>query len=69
VAQWLDLQAALATLTPRQREVVTLLHFGGFNVREVAAMLGKQERSVYYLEARALLRLKAELLAPNEGSA
>jgi RNA polymerase sigma-70 factor (ECF subfamily) len=69
VAQLLDLQAALAALTPRQREVVTLLHFAGFNVREVAAMLGKHERSVYYLEARALIRLKAELLAQDEGYA
>jgi RNA polymerase sigma-70 factor (ECF subfamily) len=66
VAELLDLQTALGALTPRQREVVTLLHFAGFNVREVATLLGKHERSIYYLEARALIRLKDELLAQDE---
>jgi RNA polymerase sigma-70 factor (ECF subfamily) len=67
LAQVLDLKAALEELTPRQREVVTLLHYGGFSVKEVAAILGKRERSVYYLEARALLRLKEVLLAQDGG--
>jgi RNA polymerase sigma-70 factor (ECF subfamily) len=66
VAQLMDLRAAMDTLTPRQKEVVTLLHFSGFNVREVATMLGKGERSIYYLEARALDRLKDELIAQDE---
>jgi RNA polymerase sigma-70 factor (ECF subfamily) len=65
VSQLMDLQAALSSLTERQRDVVTLLHFAGFNVREVAAMFGICERSVYYLEARALLRLRDELSAQD----
>jgi RNA polymerase sigma-70 factor (ECF subfamily) len=68
VAQLLDLQSALGALTPRQREVVTLLHFAGFNVPEVATLLRKHERSIYYLEARALTRLKDELLAQEVGA-
>jgi len=58
VPERLDLHAAIEQLTPDQREVVRLVHFGGFRVKEVAAMLGKGERAVYYLEARALLRLR-----------
>lgn len=68
VAQLLDLMSALDTLTPRQREAVTLLHLGGFRVSEVATILGKSERSVYYLEARALIRLRDELLSQEEGT-
>jgi len=62
----LDLRSALTHLTREQQEVVGLMHLGGFRVREVAAMLGKSERSIYYLEARALVRLYRELGAGND---
>ena len=61
IPERLDLYAAIDKLTSEQREVISLVHFGGFRVKEVAAMLGKSERAVYYLEARALLRLREDL--------
>jgi len=64
----LDLRSAVLHLTRQQQEVIGLMHFGGFRAREVAAMLGKSERSIYYLEARALVRLYKELGAGNDRS-
>lgn len=57
----IDFQQAMLRLTPAQQEVVGLLHVAGFRVKEVAAMLSKSERAIYYLEARALSRLRDEL--------
>jgi RNA polymerase sigma-70 factor (ECF subfamily) len=55
---WLDLQRALAKLTDGQREVLILRHFVGLSARETANVLGKQERSVYSLHARAVESLR-----------
>jgi RNA polymerase sigma-70 factor (ECF subfamily) len=63
----LDLQRALKSLTAPQREVTTLMHIAGFTAKQVAHMLGKSPRSVYYLEARALTNLKQELLVDGNG--
>jgi RNA polymerase sigma factor (TIGR02999 family) len=48
----------LAALSPRQHEVVTLRHFGGWKVREIADLLGVSESAVEkdYRAARAFLR-------------
>ena len=63
----LDLQAAFEKLTQPQQEVVSLLHYAGFSVREVAGMLGKSQRSIYYLEARALTSLKQNMKLATVG--
>jgi RNA polymerase sigma-70 factor (ECF subfamily) len=57
----LDLHAALAKLTASQREVLLLRYFAGLSTRETAEILGKQERGVYYLQARALEALRRHL--------
>ena len=57
----------MGLLSPQQKEAIALLHFGGFRAGEVAAMLGKSERSIYYLEARALMRLQKVLEAEELG--
>jgi RNA polymerase sigma-70 factor (ECF subfamily) len=61
VNEHLDVRQALTKLTSQQREIVLLLHVAGFSVREIAAMTGKSERSIYYLDARALTRLRKHL--------
>jgi DNA-directed RNA polymerase specialized sigma subunit len=43
------------------------MHIAGFTAKQVAHMLGKSPRSVYYLEARALINLKQELLVDGNG--
>ena len=62
----LDLQSAFGKLTPPQQEVVSLLHYAGFSVREASGMLGKSQRSIYYLEARALTSLKQNMKLSSE---
>ena len=57
----LDLERAISQLTPLQQEVLTLRYIAGFRGREVASMLGKSERAIYYLEARGLVRLRDSL--------
>ena len=63
----LDLRSAMAHLSPQQKEAIALLHLGGFRAVEVAAMLGKSERSIYYLEARALVRLQKVMETGESG--
>jgi RNA polymerase sigma-70 factor (ECF subfamily) len=57
----LDLHAALAKLTSSQREVLLLRYFAGLPTREIAGIMGRQERAVYYLQARALESLRRHL--------
>ncbi len=57
----LDLEIEISRLTPLQQEVLVLRYIAGFRGREVASMLGKSERAVYYLEARGLVRLRDSL--------
>lgn len=58
----LDLRAAVNSLTPEQREVVTLHYFAGLTVPEVALALGKNERAVYSMQGRALAALRRRLV-------
>jgi RNA polymerase sigma factor (TIGR02999 family) len=53
----LELDEALATLEPRQRQVVECRFFGGMEEREIAAALDISERTVHrdWLKARAYL--------------
>jgi RNA polymerase sigma-70 factor, ECF subfamily len=57
----LDLLDAFHKLTPDQQKVITLVYVAGFSVREVARILGKGERAVYYMQARGLVALRQEL--------
>jgi RNA polymerase sigma-70 factor (ECF subfamily) len=54
----LDLRAAMGKLSGTQREVVALYYYAGYSVAEIADMLGKNERAVYSLHARALRALR-----------
>jgi RNA polymerase sigma-70 factor (ECF subfamily) len=57
----LDLQRALPKLTSGQREVLILRHFVGLSTREVADVLGKRERAVHAILARAVESLRRYL--------
>jgi len=57
----LDLLDALSRVTQDQREVLTLIYVSGFSVREVAQILGKGERAVYYIQARGLMSLRRHI--------
>jgi RNA polymerase sigma-70 factor, ECF subfamily len=59
------LDAALAALPRRQREVVALFYYGEFSVAEVAATLGVSEGTVKTSLSRARDSL-ARALAPKE---
>jgi RNA polymerase sigma-70 factor (ECF subfamily) len=54
-----DLHRLIATLSPRRREVITLKFFGGLQNREIAAVLGLDERTVASNLCRALEDLYA----------
>jgi len=57
----LDLQRALPKLTSAQRDVLLLRYFLGLSARETADVLGKPERAVYSLQARAVESLRHHL--------
>jgi RNA polymerase sigma factor (sigma-70 family) len=56
-AELLALDAALAELDPRQRQIVEYRFFGGLEEREIAAVLGVSDRTVRreWVKARAWL--------------
>jgi RNA polymerase sigma-70 factor, ECF subfamily len=56
-----DLQEALATLPPDQREVLVLRHFAGLSPTEIAERLGRSEGSIHGLHHRGRRALTAEL--------
>ena len=58
------LSAALATLTPRQREVLELGYFGGLSQTEIAERLGAPLGSVKSWTRQGLMRLRE--LVPQE---
>ncbi len=57
----LDLRHALGRLTDDQREVTVLHFYGGLSIPEISLLLGKKERAVYSLHARALDALRRHL--------
>jgi RNA polymerase sigma-70 factor (ECF subfamily) len=56
-----DVKAALAQLTPDQREVILLRFFAGLSSREISVLMGKREGSVRALQFRALATLRRHL--------
>jgi RNA polymerase sigma-70 factor (ECF subfamily) len=59
----LDLKQALAGLGEAQKEIIALHYYAGFSLREVARILGINERTVYSMQAKALLDLRKQLVA------
>ena len=55
------LSAAIASLTPTQREVITMKLLRGFSFREIAAATGGSEAAAKMRFQRALRTLRAEL--------
>jgi RNA polymerase sigma factor (sigma-70 family) len=55
------LQAALDTLTSRQREAIFLRFYEGLSYEEVSGILGISTKATYKIMARALLHLKENL--------
>ncbi len=52
---------ALRSLTPEQREAISLRFFAGLSAREAAEAMGKQEGTVRGLQFRAIAALRREL--------
>ena len=61
VADQVDLQRALLTLSPRQRACIVLHHLADWPVRDVADALGCAEATVRVHLFRALRRLRSVL--------
>jgi RNA polymerase sigma factor (sigma-70 family) len=59
-----DLARALATLVPRDREIVALRFGGDLTGPEIAALTGLSVANVQQILSRSLRRLRAELEAP-----
>jgi RNA polymerase sigma-70 factor (ECF subfamily) len=57
----LDMQDALRRLPESQREVIVLRYYMGLTTPEAAVILGKKERAVYSLHARAMESLRRHL--------
>lgn len=57
----LDLKNAVQALDASQREIIALHYYAGFSLREVAHILGMNERKVYSVQARALLQLRRQM--------
>ena len=58
----LDMGAALDRLPPRDRALLWLAHVEGYDHREIAKVLGLQERSVRVILFRARKKLERELV-------
>jgi len=58
----MDLMQAMKGLSEQQREIVALHYYAGFSLREVARIIGVNERTVYSLQAKALVELRSRLL-------
>jgi RNA polymerase sigma-70 factor (ECF subfamily) len=65
----LDIMQALNRLKHGQREVIILHYYLGLTIPEAAAFLGKRERAVYSMHARAIAKLREFLSAPQTISA
>lgn len=58
------MQAAIDSLTPRQREAIFLRFYEGLSYEDVAAALGISVKGTYKIVARALLSLKDKVSIP-----
>lgn len=56
-----ELEAALARLPERERDIVILRFYSGLPSREVAARMGLSDGNVRYLQTQALRKLRAML--------
>jgi RNA polymerase sigma factor (sigma-70 family) len=59
-----SLQAALAELTPRQREAIFLRFYEGLSYEEVAGILDISVKATYKIMARSLMVLKESMMLP-----
>ncbi len=57
------IRAALATLPPRERKVISLYYFGDVTMKEIGTEIGVNESRVSQLHARAIQRLRKALAA------
>ncbi len=64
-ADQIDLRDAVRSLKENQHEIVVLHDYLGLSLPEVATLLGKKERAVYSLHARAIEALRRLLGAPG----
>jgi RNA polymerase sigma-70 factor (ECF subfamily) len=64
----IDLRQALHKLTEDQKEVTVLYFYAGLTIPEISRLLGKRERAVYSLHARALGAMRRHLLDGGGGS-
>jgi RNA polymerase sigma factor for flagellar operon FliA len=62
-----QLAEAIAQLVERDRIVVTLYYFENLTLAEIGKVLGVTESRVCQLHTRAVLRLRAKLLARSDG--
>ena len=60
IDRW-DVRDAIASLSDDQREIIALRYFAGLTTPEAALVMGKKERAVYSLHARALQSLRRRL--------
>jgi RNA polymerase sigma-70 factor (ECF subfamily) len=61
-----NVRALIAKLAPKDREIVTLVHWDGFKLAEVAVMLKMPSATVRSRYLRARARLRAELTLDAE---
>jgi RNA polymerase sigma-70 factor (ECF subfamily) len=61
-----QMRALIATLSPRRQEVITLRFYGGLRNREIAHVLGLDERTVAAHLCRALRDLERAYTAPTQ---
>lgn len=64
-AERATLEAAIARLTPEQRDVIVYRFFAGLSPAEIGSLLGRREGAVRALQFRALGALRRELGAPD----
>ncbi len=63
-----DLENALASLTPEQRDVMILRHVGGLSGAEIARAMGRNRAAVYALGTRAEASLRRMLTTVESDS-
>ncbi len=61
-----QIRALIATLSPRQQEVITLKFFGGLRNREIADILGLDERTIAAHLSRGLRDLQRRYAAQTQ---